>query len=85
MPAKIPAMFASTKGVSNFGTMFVAGGGKEAKAATAFLDWKTKGDQNKRSWFCQPSEKTMSPARQTDSITPLSKDGWTIDTKNGMC
>jgi hypothetical protein len=86
MPEKIPVMFASTKNVSNFGTFFISDGGKQAKAATAFLDWKTKGDETKKSWFCQSAEKTMSQSRQAGNfVSPLNVDGWSIEAKNGMC
>jgi hypothetical protein len=82
MPASIPALFASLKQTSHLGTFFVEGGGKEADAAVAFLDWKTRGDESKRALFCPAEGKGSS---KMTASSQLAEDGWKISTKNGMC
>jgi hypothetical protein len=79
MPNNIPVLFASLLNSSHLGTLFVQQGGKEAVAATAFLDWKAKGDQTKKYWFCPQ------PSGPSTMVSPLIKDGWEISSKNGMC
>jgi len=79
IPSTVPVLFATLADVSNLGTFFLAGGGKQAKVTAAFLDWKAKGDQSKRSLFCPPA------SNLTANATPLHADGWSIYSKNGMC
>jgi hypothetical protein len=83
MPNKIPALFASLKDTSHLGTFFIEGGGKEADAAAAFLDWKTRGDESKKALFCPPAGGQSSSKAATSA--QMAEEGWKISTKNGMC
>lgn len=69
--AKVPALFASIKDVGHLGTFFLRGGGRMAQATVDLMDWKLRGDVSKKAQFCG------TPA--------LTKDGWTLESKNGFC
>jgi hypothetical protein len=88
MPNSIPILLASLKDVGPLGTFFLLGGGKQAKIAIDFLDWKVKGDQSKKSLFCGSSSNSTKPGsqrRRDVEESPLTAEGWNILTKNGMC
>jgi hypothetical protein len=55
------------------GSYYQKGAGKMGKAAVAFLKWQFKGDASQKSKFCSASE------------SPLTKLGFNIQSKNGMC
>ena len=79
IPSTVPVLFATLADVSNLGTFFQVGGGKQGKVAAAFLDWKAKGDESKRPLFCPPS------SNSTENASPLNAEGWKIFSRNGMC
>lgn len=92
MPSSVPMLFATLKDAGHLGDIFTFGGGKEGAAAIAFLDWKIKGDESKRAWFCPPNSKPVARSNAIEkrhplfaSESPLKAEGWDIQSKNGMC
>jgi hypothetical protein len=69
MPSKIPVVKLNLP-VGHGGTYFHQQGGKFGKAAVAFFNWQLKGDQAAGKQFLQPEN------------SPLTADGWTIQSKN---
>jgi hypothetical protein len=92
MPPSVPMLFASLRDTGHLGDLFTTGGGKEGAAVIAFLDWKVKGDESKRSWFCPADSKPATKSNVIErrqpldaSESPLKAEGWDISSKNGMC
>jgi hypothetical protein len=55
------------------GSYYQKGAGKMGKAAVAFLKWQFKGDASQKALFCSKADST------------LTKAGFKIESKNGMC
>jgi len=68
----VPALKA-TVDVGHIGTYYQKYGGKFGRAAVAFFKWQQKGDSASKALFCSPAS------------SELTKVGFKIESRNGMC